>query len=91
MVEPRLMQGLASPMDFPARVPPGPCETLSPPLHGGVTMAAPANSTSESVAAKPWGFIRKGAGNKLLWLPTPCLLWDCRLKGDSGLEMVQRR
>lgn len=90
MVEPRLMQGPASPTDFPARVPPGPCETLSSPLHGGVTLAAPANSTSPSVAAKARGFIREGAGNKLLWLPTPCLLRDCRLRGGSELEMVQR-
>lgn len=89
MVEPRLMQAPASPTDFPARVPPGPCETVSSPLHGGVTLAAPANSTSASVAAKARGFIREGAGNKLLWLPTPCLLrvvlsWKWFRGGDGG-------
>lgn len=77
------MQGPASLPDFPALVSPVPCEALSSPFCGGVTMAAPANSTSGSVTAEPRAFLREGAESKLLWLPTPCLLQDCRLKSDS--------
>lgn len=63
MVEPRLMQDPASPTGFPARVPPVPCETLSPPLCAGVTM----QTASESVTAEPeaipsWKCFRGGDG-----------------------------
>lgn len=63
MVEPRLMQDPASPTGFPARVPPVPCETLSPPLCAGVTMQTASESgTAEPEVIPSWKCFRGGDG-----------------------------
>lgn len=41
--------------------------------------------------AAPLSQGQQSSEDKLLWLCTPCLLRDCRLRSDSELEEGQRR